>query len=338
MSENEKDIKEYYYTGDVSGPGINKDLGRTKSKWQTGNYNMGDDTYPGHQKYFQRFPSKEQLKSNPEKFVLQGLIPKSPFITKKHNITALGSCFAEEVTRYLAKHSFNINSNVNEEIGEINLYFYGAGLFNSFAVRQQFEWTYENKSVSSGMWYDLNGTNIVPSNELREDSKRIFMETDIFIITFGLAEIWKNLKTNEVAWRKVSSKNSEYSSKDWGYKISSCAENVENMEVIYSLIRKYNPKATIIYTVSPVSLRATWRSIGSVPANMVSKSLLRVSVDEVCRNHSNDTNFFYWPAYELVKEWAPVAGLESYQNDNRHPPRDTVLSIMELFTKYFVVK
>lgn len=326
----------HYKSGDAEGAGTNKDLGRTNSYWQTGNYNLADETYVGHTRFFMRFPSKEQLKNSPEKFILSGLVPKSPFITKKHNITTLGSCFAEEIVRYLSKHGFDANSNSDEKLGDINIYFYGAGLFNSFAVRQQFEWTFENKSVSNGTWYDLSGNNIIPSEELRKDTLRIFQETNVFIITFGMAEVWENRKTGEVAWRKISTKNSEYESNDFGFRISTCAENVENMERIYQLIRKYNPKASIIFTVSPVALRATWRDIGSVPANMVSKGTLRVAVDEVWRSHRGDENFFYFPSYEIIKELCPVIGMESYQSDNRHPPTDSVLTVMELFKKFFI--
>ena len=127
---------------------------------------------------------------------------------------------------------------------------------------------------------------------------------------------------------------------DFEYKISTCAENIENIEKIYSLIRKHRPDASIIMTLSPVGIRATWREVGSVVANTVSKATLRVALDEVHRKHSVvDKKFFYLPSYEIVREFGSVSEtFKSFQDNFRHPPTDTVLLIMEFFRKYFIVK
>ena len=329
----------HYASGEGTGPNTNKDLGKTKTHWTTGNSNLGDQTYPGFSRFFMRLAEKEQLQQSPSHYIFTGFVPEQPFIKKSHNITALGSCFAQEITKYLSTRAFNINNQTDEKQGNIDLYFYGFGLMNSFAIREQFEFAYENKEVSADMW-DFEGTNIKPSEELRQNLKKTFDETDVFIITYGMSEVWWNKKTNSAAWRKVNEKNTQFESDDFEYKISTCAENIENIEKIYSLIRKHRPDASIIMTLSPVGIRATWREVGSVVANTVSKATLRVALDEVHRKHSVvDKKFFYLPSYEIVREFGSVSETyKSFQDNFRHPPTDTVLLIMEFFRKYFVVK
>jgi len=58
------------------------------------------------------------------------------------------------------------------------------------------------------------------------------------------------------------------------------------LEEIDSIRRQYLPKTKIVYTISPVRLRATFRPISALTANSASKAILRAGLDEFLRAHS----------------------------------------------------
>ena len=99
-----KQENSHYKSGEGTGANTNKDLGRTTIHWVTGNSDIGDQTYPGFSRFFMRLSEIKQLKDNPEKYILTGFVPEKPFIEKTNNITALGSCFAEEIVKYLSSN------------------------------------------------------------------------------------------------------------------------------------------------------------------------------------------------------------------------------------------
>ena len=108
-------------------------------------------------------------------------------------------------------------------------------------------------------------------------------------------------------------------------------ENLDNIEAIYNIIRKHKPEATIILTLSPVPLYATFRPVSCITANTVSKAILRAAIDEFYRNHSTDKDLFYWPSYEIIQ----FHGKDGFKDDNRHINPVAKKGIMERFEKYY---
>ena len=55
-------------------------------------------------------PSKKHFKDTDffEKYIIKGFKPKKPFISKRNNLLAFGSCFAAEVSKYLADKNYSI--------------------------------------------------------------------------------------------------------------------------------------------------------------------------------------------------------------------------------------
>ena len=54
------------------------------------------------------------------------------------------------------------------------------------------------------------------------------------------------------------------------------------------MIRKNNKNASIIFTLSPVPLKATFRNMSCTVANSVSKAILRVALDEIFNKYTKD--------------------------------------------------
>lgn len=110
-------------------------------------------------------------------------------------------------------------------------------------------------------------------------------------------------------------------------------ENLANLEAIHALVRKHRPSAALVFTLSPVPLVATFRPVSCITANSVSKAILRVAVDELMRAHADDGALFYWPSYEIVKEYVK----EPYTADNRHPRPPVIELVMRSFATHYLV-
>ena len=148
----------------------------------------------------------------------------------------------------------------------------------------------------------------------------------------GLSEVWYNRDTGNVYWRGIP--RLEFDPKRHGFRVTTVEENRENLERIYSIIRAKRPGATIILTLSPVPLVATFRPVSCITANVVSKAVLRVAVDELMRENGTDPELHYWPSYEIVKEYCR----EPYDDDNRHVKPEIVSRIMDAFAKFYLVE
>jgi len=92
------------------------------------------------------------------------------------------------------------------------------------------------------------------------------------------------------------------------------------------------PNVSIVLTLSPAPLAATFRPVSCITANAVSKASLRVAIDELMRDRADDPKLFYFPSYEMVTSVLPNA----YEDDLRHPTPATVATIMQLFKRYFL--
>ncbi len=98
-----------------------------------------------------------------------------------------------------------------------------------------------------------------------------------------------------------------------------------------------NPGIRMVCTVSPVPLDVSFgRGLGVIPNNAYSKAVLMTGVRAFC---SAAKGVSYFPSYELVKDWAPLAGIQPFGSDDGHPRhvnQNLVLVICLLFTKYFL--
>ncbi len=271
-------------------------------------------------------PKLDQIMAaaGPESYVLHGWLPEKPLIEKSTQITAFGSCFAANISNWLSERNFRV-LNRADDARRAYVVTMGEGMVNSFVIRQQFEWAWENRVFEQPLWHGYRAEEYGYDEEVRRETKRIFDETEVFILTFGLSEVWYDEHTGNVFWRTIP--KDVYDPSRHKFRLSTVDENRENIRAIYDLIRKYRPDAKIIVTLSPVPLIATFRDVSCITANSVSKATLRVAVDEVLREVRQDGHLFYWPSYELVTD----VFRSPYRADRRHV-RPVVLNyIMRLF-------
>src|SRR5436190_678479 len=77
-----------------------------------------------------------------ERYVLKGWMPPGKMLDKGTKITAFGSCFASNITRYLSEIGFNLSAGRDPDIYISRM---SEGLVNTYSLLGQFEWALEDK-------------------------------------------------------------------------------------------------------------------------------------------------------------------------------------------------
>ena len=308
-------------------------------------FSTGQDVQPAHPSWYRgdncNFnPTKRALAAEGglEEFILKGWLPPQPFISRDMPITAFGSCFAQNISRWLMRQQYATGDRLafTRHGTHLNTYDshvvrFGEGIVNTFALRQQFEWALEGKRFSEDLWFGSRGELAAYSDEARDHTRELFLRSEVFILTLGLSEVWCNTQTGEVFWRAIP--RDKFDASRHGFRVSTVAENLENLEAIHAVIRKHRPSASIVITLSPIPLVATFRPVSCLTANSVSKAILRVAVDELMRAHRDDRQLYYWPSYEIVKDYV----VDAYLDDNRHPRADVIAMIMRSFASHYLI-
>ncbi len=276
-------------------------------------------------------PSKAELRaaSAVDDFIMHGWRPPAPFIDKAMKITAFGSCFAGHLTTFLNLKGYNVlGKHLNLQSHIVR---FGDGMVNTFAIRQQLEWALEDKEFPHDLWFAEPGEPASVDAQIQAETREIVRSTELFVLTLGLAEIWFNKRTGDALWRAVP--KHLFDPDIHGFRVSSPAENFENLAKIRALIRSARPNARIVLTLSPIPLMATFRPVSCLTASSVSKAILRSAIDQLMREFGTDAGLFYFPSYEIVKDFF----VDPYMDDNRHPRFEVVRFVLETFERHYCI-
>ena len=259
-----------------------------------------------------------------ENFLLKGWLPEQPWIEKSTRITAFGSCFAVNITKHLSNAGYNLTA--DKEPG-IYVSYMGEGMVNVHALSQQFEWALEDKEPPQNLWHGYKAESFGFNPEIKSKTRAAFLQTDLFIITLGLSEVWYDEITGGVFWRAIPMR--VYDSKRHKFRVCSMQETKEKISRIDELIRRHVPHARLLFTLSPIPLAATFRPISCISANSVSKAVLRSALDEFFRENPERVNksLFYWPSFEVIQDLFPFR----FGGDSRHPLASVLQLIMRMF-------
>jgi hypothetical protein len=265
-----------------------------------------------------------------EKYVLAGWAPVSPFLTKGDRVTTFGSCFGHVIVEYLKHPDFKYKvTPMSPEEKQLPLVENGFRFVSPVLIYQQLKWAWEDGGMLWDNWVNPESSGI-DVEILRKRTRDVFNDTSVFILSLGLSEIWRHKQNGLVKFGPTHELDTERS--DIEFHISTCQETREAIQGILNIIRRYKPQTTVVFTVSPIPLQSTFRSVSSITANCVSKSIIRATLDEVLRANQDDDRLYYWPAYEIIQEM-PVE--DKWQPDGWHPYRHHSDEIVALFRKYF---
>jgi hypothetical protein len=304
-------------------------------------YEMGGETrrlntswYRGNDANF--LPMKKDLYADLDEYIFKGFIPEEPIITKDSRIVTFGSCFAKEINVSLAMRGFSGIQKPDTKQGcsfdktkilKVPEAIIG-GVNNTFTVKQLLEWAWLNVEPTDETWHSREHT-VIERNEIyRQETSERFGQADLFIIVLGLSEVWCNKETGDVFWRAIP--YGQYDEEKHEFRNTTVDENKENLERIIELVNEHAPHAQIAFIIDPVPLEATFRPMNCIAADMISKSVIRVAVDEVLRDKRQGVHYF--PIYELTKNY----GTNPYREDNRHPTIELINEMMNYFCKYYV--
>ena len=209
----------------------------------------------------------------------------------------VGSCFTEQIGKKLAGHKFEVLENPN------------GILFNPMSIAKAIM-SYANEKLYTEdelfyyneLWASKEhhaqfsnvekATAIKSINEYQQRATNFIKKADWILLTLGSAFVyeWKDILAHD-NYENVAANCHKIPTDKFNRRLTESEEIKSILEKMESVVRLINPTVKFIYTISPVRhLRE-----GFVENNR-SKAALMQAVHSL----TNDTNIFYFPAYELV--------------------------------------
>lgn len=236
-------------------------------------------------------------------------------------IVSMGSCFAENIGAKLAYYKFQ------NTVNPFGIIFNPTAIENLvYRAENEIEFTENDIFYHNERWQCYNVHSVV-SNENKEiflttlnqillNFKNEICSASHFIITYGTAWVYRLKVTNQVVanCHKVPQNQFE--------KVLLSVSEIEiAMKNTVNLILKINPKATFIFTVSPVR-----HSKDGFIENTLSKSHLIAAI------HSSIFHYLcsnYFPSYEIMMD--ELRDYRFYSEDMLHPSQVAIDYIWEKF-------
>ena len=277
----------------------------------------------------QFFPASQQefgdLRKIIDAHVLPGWLPELAPFSRESSVLTMGSCFAQNLRNYLSERGL-----------QSDWLFVPPGLNNTFALRNFIDWCLTGERATDAYWYDAHNEGgamkWAPPAE-HEAYRRVLRDMDGLVLTVGLAEVWHDTASGGVFWRGIP--KSIYDPAKHKCRVSTVAENRDNLSHIVRSLRALRPDFPIIVTLSPIPLKATFDRPSILTADCVSKSTLRVAIHELLAE--GHANLHYWPSFEIVR-WLGShieEALFGEDGNTRHVNRKTVRLILESFIRHY---
>ncbi len=274
-------------------------------------------------------------------------------ITRNTPIASMGSCFAREIRKVLLDSGYTYITEETHHPAAVHASAAWERLYNTFSIRQVFEYTFEQWKPDLRWWLSPQSHKIqdpyrriilYDSVETAEEdfkrhlihSRRALERAEVLILTLGLTEVWQDRGDGSVICIPTGPYVNEGGDMSrYVFRVSRYVENLDNLERIHAIMAKYNPNCRLVVTISPVHLWATFRKDADViSASCNSKSTLRAAADEFTVRHEN---VYYFPAFEMATIYRPMMGQAIFAEgkENFHVNKQTVKFIMEHFFKFY---
>lgn len=247
-------------------------------------------------------------------------------IEPNSRVFTIGSCFARNIEKYLEQFGFQVPTLKMRE-AEGLWHSTGDNVLNKYtpqSMLNELVWALESGDEFSGVpgarfpdpegyvedkedaWVDLQlpvggtGTDLETCRKRRRmvlETHREIRTCQTVIITLGLTEVWFDKLANVYLNRMPPKYAIEKHAGRFEFHVLDHRDILDNLQEMYSLLRKHNPLANILITVSPVPFVFTFRAMDALVANMYSKSALRAALEEFVFGKEK---IDYFPSYETV--------------------------------------
>ena len=259
-----------------------------------------------------------------------------------------GSCFARNIEEHLIYRDIPVLSrrivSPKEEYPKRP-----TGIVNKFttaSILNELKWLVQPHDPEEALvetqkgWVDLQLMESQPPVSLERGIERRryieseyfprIREADVVVMTLGLTEVWFDalheiyLNAAPPLWSVRRSP-----ARFW-FERTDVAFNLGALEDIHALLKRLNPAAKIVVTVSPVPLDTTFTSDDILVANTYSKSALRAAAQAFAEAH-DDVDYF--PSYELVMLSRRDA---AFWLDYRHVEDEAVGRVVSAFISSYI--
>lgn len=115
--------------------------------------------------------------------------------------------------------------------------------------------------------------------------KRVFLESNIFIFTLGLTEAWRSKIDGSVFPVAPGVSGSQFDSGIHEFHNYTAAEVQADLLTFLDKLKTVNPGVSVLLTVSPVPLIATYEQRHVIVSTVYSKSVLRVAAQAAADAH-----------------------------------------------------
>lgn len=268
-----------------------------------------------YSQYPRRYPDDfTDIKGAIEKFILPGFLPDTKLISKETIIRTQGSCFAENLFKAIKARKFKVK------------HFDFPEAVNSPIANRIF---FDRLAGTPNFGHNPVHDRLFPA-DLIEAVKSTLPEEKLFIFTIGVAGCWYDRQANSPVI-DINPKELE----GFEFRWQSVKENVLHLASIIKTLKHLSPDIHIVLTLSPVPLNRAFGQNSAVTADCVSKSILRVAIQDVMSTVPE--NISYWPSFEIVR-WLgghlpPVFGVDD--GFARHVSKDMVNIVVDLFIKHY---
>lgn len=277
-------------------------------------------------------------------------------IDSQTKVATAGSCFAQHIARYLKKSGFcyyvaepghPILPAATRE--QHNYGLFSARYGNIYTARQlwqMFERAYGRFTPAEQIWeggddvfFDpfrpttqpggfVSREELISDREQHLAAVRTMFETlDVFVFTLGLTECWRSRDDGAVFPICPGVEGGTFDPARYEFYNQPVEDVISDLTAFRNGLADVNPRAQIIFTVSPVPLVATAEAGAHVlSATTYSKSVLRVAAEAMRQRFEN---VHYFPSYEIITGGFSRGAY--YAPDLRNVLEDGVAHVMRLF-------
>ncbi len=187
-------------------------------------------------------------------------------------------------------------------------------------------------------WFDLDMATAlaVPQERFIERRQHIYdifsqaFDAEAMMITPGLIEAWRDLKTGLYTYGAPNQKAMLEDADRWQFEVLPFARCLEDMVATIDVVRSRNPGVKILVTTSPVPLGVTFSGRDIAIANARSKAVLRTVCEEVV---SLREQVDYFPSYEIVTLSNPA---QVWKSDRLHVSSDFIGKIVSYMLGHYL--
>lgn len=255
------------------------------------------------------------------------IIPESTFrIDHSTKMLLFGSCFSENIGARLLEHKFLVKTN---PFGIVYNPFSVAAVVKRLLSNKGFDETdlvFHNEVYQSFLHHGLFShpdKNRCLENISRsfDEAAELILKTDVFLITFGTAYVYKLKSTGEVV-----ANCHKFPSSAFIRERLTVEEIVKEWSSVINAISTHHPAAKFIFTVSPIR---HWKD--GAHENQISKSILHLAIDKLQEMYASTLSYF--PAYEILLD--ELRDYRFFAGDMMHPSPVAVEYIWERFCETF---